>query len=237
MNVKIRYGIVMNPFRKEKRWKLFWFLKFPVYFCVLFVMKNILPPCTEMFLTLGFKSVTMDDIAQRLGISKKTLYTHYSNKQALVRACVFDFFNYVTEEINGICQLSKNPIIELHDIKMFMMKHIKNEKISPQYQLKKYYPEIFHELSDKQLDFMIGCVSKSLKEGVATGLFRANLNIPFISRLYFNGMMGIKDQRLFTADIIQHSQLMSDYLEYHLRAICTESGIAIYNTLELRPHE
>jgi AcrR family transcriptional regulator len=237
MYVKIRYGIVMKPSRKEKRWKLFLFLKFPVYFCALFVMKNILPPCTEMFLTLGFKSVTMDDIAQRLGISKKTLYTHYSNKQALVRACVFDFFNYVTEEINGICQLSKNPIIELHDIKMFMMKHIKNEKISPQYQLKKYYPEIFHELSDKQLDFMIGCVSKSLKEGVATGLFRANLNIPFIARLYFNGMMGIKDQRLFPADIFQHSQLMSDYLEYHLRAICTESGIAIYNTLQLRPHE
>jgi AcrR family transcriptional regulator len=237
MNVKIRYGIVMNPFRKEKRWKLFWFLKFPVYFCALFVMKNILPPCTEMFLTLGFKSVTMDDIAQRLGISKKTLYTHYPNKQALVRACVFDFFNYVTEEINGICQLSKNPIIELHDIKMFMMKHIKNEKISPQYQLKKYYPEIFHELSDKQLDFMISCVSKSLKEGVATGLFRANLNIPFIARLYFNGMMGIKDQRLFPADMFQHSQLMSDYLEYHLRAICTESGMAIYNTLELTPHE
>ncbi len=204
---------------------------------MLFVMKNILPPCTEMFLSLGFKSVTMDDIAQSLGISKKTLYTHYPNKEALVRACVFDFFSYVTEEINGICQMSKNPIIELHDIKMFVMKHIKNEKISPQYQLKKYYPEIFHELSDKQLDFMIGCVSKSLKEGVATGLFRANLNIPFIARLYFNGMMGIKDQRLFPADMFQHSQLMSDYLEYHLRAICTESGMAIYNTFELKPHE
>jgi len=200
-------------------------------------MKNILTPCTEMFLTLGFKSVTMDDIAQKLGMSKKTLYAYYSNKEELIRACVFDFFNYVTEEINGICQQSKNPIIELHDIKMFMMRHIKNEKISPQYQLKKYYPEIFHELSDKQLGFMIGCVSKSLSEGVAMGLFRDNLNIPFIARLYFNGMMGIKDQRLFPAELFLHSQLMSDYLEYHLRAICTESGIAIYNTLKLTAHE
>ena len=78
-------------------------------------------PCTEMFLTFGFKSVTMDDIARKLGVSKKTLYTYYSNKEELVRACVFDFFNYVTEEINRICQQSKNPIIELHDIKMFML--------------------------------------------------------------------------------------------------------------------
>ena len=220
-----------------KRWKLFWCLKFPVYFCLLFIMKNILSSCTEMFLTLGFKSVTMDDIAQKLGVSKKTLYMHFPKKEELVRACVFDFFNYITEEINGICQQSKNPIIELHNIKMFMMRHIKNEKISPQYQLKKYYPEIFHELSDKQLDFMIGCVSKSLNEGLAMGLFRDNLNVPFIARLYFNGMMGIKDQRLFPAELFQHSQLMSGYLEYHLRAICTESGIAIYNTLELTPHE
>ena len=225
------------PLRLKKPWKLFCCLKFPVYFYLLFAMKNILTPCTEMFLTFGFKSVTMDDIARKLGVSKKTLYKYYSNKEELVRACVFDFFNYVTEEINRICQQSKNPIIELHDIKMFMMRHIKNEKISPQYQLEKYYPEIFHELSDKQLHFMIGCVSKSLNEGVATGLFRSNLNIPFIARLYFNGMMGIKNQRLFPAELFQHSQLMSDYLEYHLRAICTESGIAIYNTLELTTHE
>ena len=80
---------------------------------------------------------------------------------------------------------------------MFMMKQIKNEKISPQYQLKKYYPDIFHELQQKQLSFMVGSVSKSLKEGVAIGLFRKNLNIPFVARLYFNGMMGIKNQRLF----------------------------------------
>ena len=68
-----------------------------MYFCLLFVMKNIISPCTEMFLTLGFKSVTMDDIAQKLGVSKKTLYTHYPNKEELIRACVFDFFNYVTQ--------------------------------------------------------------------------------------------------------------------------------------------
>ena len=190
-----------------------------------------------MFLTLGFKSVTMDDIAQNLGMSKKTLYTHYPNKHGLVEACVFDFFNYATKEINTICEQAENPIIELHNIKMFMMKHIKNEKISPQYQLKKYYPDIFQELQRKQLAFMVGQVSKSLEEGVALTLFRSNLNIPFVARLYFNGMMGIKDQRLFPAEQFQHRQLMSDYLEYHLRAICTTSGIAIFNTIELKPHE
>ena len=113
-----------------------------------------------------------------------------------------------------------------------MMQLIKNEKISPQFQLKKFYPEIFEALQEKQMAFMVDRMSNSLEKGVALGLFRSSLNIPFVARLYFNGMMGIKDQRLFPAELFQHSQLMADYLEYHLRAICTEKGIAIYNTIE-----
>lgn len=195
-------------------------------------MEKILSTCAEMFLTLGFKSVTMDDIAQRLGVSKKTLYTHFPNKEALIRVCVFYFFDYVTGEIRKITIKAATPIEELYEIKLFMMQLIKNEKISPQFQLKKYYPEIFDELQEKQMTFMVARMSKSLEKGVALGLFRKNVNIPFVSRLYFNGMMGIKDQRLFTSELFQHGQLMADYLEYHLRAICTKEGIAIYNTIE-----
>ncbi|MGB0255273.1 MAG: TetR/AcrR family transcriptional regulator [Flavobacteriaceae bacterium] len=195
-------------------------------------MEKILSTCAEMFLTLGFKSVTMDDIAQNLGISKKTLYTHFPNKETLVNACVFYFFDYVTGEIRKITEKTSTPIEELYEIKLFMMQLIKNEKISPQFQLKKFYPEIFEALQEKQMAFMVERMSNSLEKGVALGLFRSNLNIPFVARLYFNGMMGIKDQRLFPAELFQHSQLMADYLEYHLRAICTEKGIAIYNTIE-----
>jgi len=195
-------------------------------------MEKILSTCAEMFLTLGFKSVTMDDIAQKLGISKKTLYTHFPNKEALVNACVFYFFDYVTGEIRKITEKTSTPIEELYEIKLFMMQLIKNEKISPQFQLKKFYPEIFKALQEKQMAFMVERMSNSLEKGVALGLFRSSLNIPFVARLYFNGMMGIKDQRLFPAELFQHSQLMADYLEYHLRAICTEKGIAIYNTIE-----
>lgn len=195
-------------------------------------MEKILSTCAEMFLTLGFKSVTMDDITQKLGISKKTLYTHFPNKEALVNACVFYFFDYVTGEIRKITEKTSTPIEELYEIKLFMMQLIKNEKISPQFQLKKFYPEIFKALQEKQMAFMVERMSNSLEKGVALGLFRSSLNIPFVARLYFNGMMGIKDQRLFPAELFQHSQLMADYLEYHLRAICTEKGIAIYNTIE-----
>lgn len=203
----------------------------------LIAMKKILSSCAEMFLTLGFKSVTMDDIAQKLAISKKTLYAHFPNKQALVRECVFHFFDYVTNEISRISANATNPIAELYDIKFFMMCQIKNQKISPQFQLQKFYPEIFKELQEKQMAFMVSRMSNSLEKGVSLGLFRSNLNIPFVARLYFNGMTSIKDQHLFPADVFQQNQLMTDFLEYHVRAICTESGIAIFNTFENHAHE
>ncbi|MGI9550098.1 MAG: TetR/AcrR family transcriptional regulator, partial [Aurantibacter sp.] len=101
---------------------------------------KILEKATELFLNLGFKSVTMDDLAREMGISKKTIYSHFENKTHLVEACTLHLFNTISQGIDYICSLGKNPIEELYEIKKFAMLHLKDEKSSPQYQLQKYYP-------------------------------------------------------------------------------------------------
>ena len=58
--------------------------------------KSIVVTSTELFLTLGFKSVTMDDIAEEMKISKKTIYTFFANKEALIQSVVFSMYNYIT---------------------------------------------------------------------------------------------------------------------------------------------
>jgi len=100
--------------------------------------QKIIVKSSELFLTLGFKSVTMDDIATALGISKKTIYVHFANKTKLVESVTFSLFENICNGIDSICDNSKNPIEELYHIKMFVMKYLKGEKSSPQYQLKKY---------------------------------------------------------------------------------------------------
>ena len=102
---------------------------------------KILHKSAEMFLTLGFKSVTMDDIANELGVSKKTIYTHFSNKTDLVKEVTDTVFENICIGINTICSREENPIDELYEIKRFSMEYLKNEKASPQYQLQKYYPK------------------------------------------------------------------------------------------------
>ncbi len=102
---------------------------------------KILEKATDMFLNYGFKSVTMDDIANKMGISKKTIYAHYVNKTKLVEDCTMHLFDTISQGIDHICSLGKNPIEELYEIKKFAMVHLKDEKSSPQYQLQKYYPK------------------------------------------------------------------------------------------------
>ena len=101
---------------------------------------KILFKASEMFLNLGFKSVTMDDIANEMGVSKKTIYTHFKNKTDLVEKVTLSLFEFISQGIDMICSLDHNPIQELYDIKKFVMKHLKDEKSSPQYQLQKVLP-------------------------------------------------------------------------------------------------
>jgi AcrR family transcriptional regulator len=189
--------------------------------------EKIIFKSAELFLNLGFKSVTMDDIANELGISKKTIYVHFENKTKLVEAVTFSVFETICQGIDCIYEESKNPIEELYDIKMYVMQYLKNEKTSPQFQLKKYYPKIYQRLHFKQFEKMHESVKNSIQKGVETELFRPKIDVDFISRMYFNGMAGIKDETIFPKSLFTKDYLMEHYLEYHLRAIVTDKGLKI----------
>ncbi|MBA22787.1 MAG: hypothetical protein CMP52_05550, partial [Flavobacteriales bacterium] len=111
---------------------------------------TIIEKASKLFLQLGFKSVTMDDLAVSMGISKKTLYIHFDNKYQLVSEVANSIFEKVTQDITEIKRKAANPIEELHCVKMEVMKYIGNEKSSPNYQLQKYYPKIYEELRRKE---------------------------------------------------------------------------------------
>lgn len=193
--------------------------------------EQILNKATDMFLTLGFKSVTMDDIANEMGISKKTIYQHFSNKDSLVKAVTTNLFEDISCGIDQIILANKNPIEELFAIKDFVLKNLKDENTSPIYQLHKYYPRIHKSLMLKQFDKMGSCVVENLEKGIGLGLFREEINKEYISRFYFSGMNSIKDVELFNPEVFSLKDLQNQYLEYHLRGICTLKGIEQLETI------
>ncbi len=198
---------------------------------------KILEKATDMFLNLGFKSVTMDDLAQELGISKKTIYTHFKNKTKLVEATTDRLFKIISNGIDQIRALDKNPIEELYEIKKFAMTHLKDNKSSPQYQLQKYYPKIFGALKRKRFEKMQTCVVHNLEKGAEQEIFRDNLNIDFIARIYFSGINSISDHDLFPNEKFAMQDLEDYYLEYHLRGIVTPKGRKILNTIINSNHD
>lgn len=195
-------------------------------------MENkIIEKATEMYLTLGFKSVTMDDIASEMGISKKTIYHHFENKNDLVKAVTLSLFETISCGIDEIMTLDKNPIEELFIIKDFVMKNLKNESTSPIYQLQKYYPQIHKTLMSRQFEKMGDCVIDNLRKGIEQGLFRNDINLELIGRFYFAGMTSIKDAELFNPIQFSTKEVQETYLEYHLRGITTIKGVVVLEHL------
>ncbi|GGH44926.1 TetR family transcriptional regulator [Mangrovimonas yunxiaonensis] len=205
------------------------FLKFPRVHLHSIMKADILKTAADLFLNYGFKSVTMDDIANAKGMSKKTIYQYFANKTVLVKETVQYLFETISCGIEDIRRQEKNPIEEIYEIKRFLMHNLKDEKSSPQFQLEKYYPKIFHDIKDKQYCVMSDCVSCNLERGKAMGLFREDLEVGFIAKIYFNSMMAMKDKTLFPLEEFSMQMLMNNYLEYHLRGICTLKGLDYLN--------
>ncbi len=191
----------------------------------------IIKKASEMFITLGFKSVTMDDIATEMGISKKTIYANYNNKETMVAVVIDSIFEEVSGKINRICELKKNPIEEIYEVKKCVMESMRDEKTSPWHQLQKYYPSIHQNIKARQFGFMQECVVKNLTRGLEQQLYRANIDVQFVARIYFNGITGIKEENLFPVAMFTGLSLYEMYLEYHLRGIVTPKGRTVLNKL------
>ena len=186
---------------------------------------TIIEKATKLFLQLGFKSVTMDDLAVSLGISKKTLYIHFENKHQLVNEVAYSIFEKVTKDIIKIKEGASNPIEEFHCVKIGAMKYLGNEKTSPNYQLQKFFPKIYEDFKTKEYQYLGKLVKNSLQNGIDLGFFQNDIDVEFVSRLYLNGIRGIRDIEIFPIDQFKIEDLFEKYLDYHLRAIVTPKGL------------
>tara|TARA_Y100000996_G_scaffold395358_1_gene360497 strand:- start:4605 stop:5201 length:597 start_codon:yes stop_codon:yes gene_type:complete len=194
--------------------------------------EKIILKAAELFLSLGFKSITMDDLAQSMSISKKTIYQFFNNKNDLIISCTEHIQYQLLKKINEIRNNAKNPIIELFEIKKEAMKILGNTETAPQFQLQKFYPEIYQKLKDRELHLFRDNIHESLNKGIKLKYFRKEINIDFITRIYLNGMRGVRDINLFPINEFKVEKLIEDFIEYHLRAISTPKGLELLNKID-----
>tara|TARA_B100001175_G_scaffold316914_1_gene332110 strand:- start:3009 stop:3662 length:654 start_codon:yes stop_codon:yes gene_type:complete len=189
------------------------------------VDKEIVASASSLFLKYGYKAVTMDDIAEHLSISKKTIYHYFDDKTSLVRSAVFLVFEQVKDKIIAVQSSIENPIKALYEIKKIAVEVLGKKDKSPQYQLQKYYPAIYAEIRKKELSALGDTFKMSLRKGIDTGLFRTSIDTEFITRIYFNGFGGLRDIELFPPKDTDIDLIIGKYIDYHLRAIVTPKGL------------
>ncbi len=190
--------------------------------------EKIINKAKEMFLRLGFKSITMDDIASEIGISKKTIYKYFSNKDILIENTIELAFSEVQEIIIKIENLNLNAIEENFEIKRMFREMFKSAESSPIYQLKKHYPEIYNKVLTQQVSICEDCFRQNIIKGINEGLYRENLDIDNYVKFYYTLIFNINENTMLENDA---HELEVKALEYHIRAMATLAGI-----IELEKH-
>jgi AcrR family transcriptional regulator len=183
---------------------------------------QILIKATDMFLTLGFKSVTMDEIATEMGISKKTIYKYFSNKELLIEESTQLVHKEVIETIEKIVAKNFNAIEENFQIRRMFKEMFKYSETSPVYELKRHYPEVYQKVVGYQIEICEGCFRNNILKGISEGLYRENIDVKNYVKFYYTLIFSISENTALERDA---NNLEHKALEYHTRAMATLVGI------------
>ena len=203
------------------------YFKFPLIHLQTLMKEKIIIKASELFLTFGFKSVTMDDIANEMGISKKTIYKYFDNKEILLDNCVTHIHNKVSDSICEITNQGYNAIEENFVINNMYKDIFEKSNTSPMYQLQKYYPKIYKKLVANEFKIFEECVGTNIRKGIKEGLYRKDTEEYFALKFYFILIFGIHDDGVFKYENYKLNEVEMKALEYHTRAIATTKGIIV----------
>jgi AcrR family transcriptional regulator len=190
--------------------------------------EKIISKASHLFLKLGFKSVTMDDIANEMCISKKTIYKYFCNKEILIEETTETGLKEINKTIATIVAKNHNAIEENFEIIKMFKEMFNSIETSPSYQLKKHYPDIYQKLTSKSTNECNTLFQQNIVKGIQEGLYRADLNVENYTYFYYALISTINEN---ISSEKESRKIELDALEYHIRAMATPKGV-----IELEKH-
>lgn len=189
---------------------------------------EIVQRAEKLFMKLGIKSVTMDDIARELGISKKTLYQHFEKKDQLVEEVVLNHNHESHCKLSLIHQHAENALDEIRQMGAYIITKVENVSPSALFDLRKYYRKVWELMTTKQDEHVIGCMQVNLLRGIKEGLYRDNMNLEIVARIYAKAVYTIVDELTNSNTSFTRRQLIRELHDYHVHAIATPKGLALW---------
>ena len=186
--------------------------------------KEIAKKICALYKSYGIKSITMDDAARHLGISKKTLYQHFSDKTEMVKEAIAREIESKEQSFSKLSDQALNAIEELLVYYKIQIKMILDYKPNFIYDLKKYYPEVYHHYVMIKRQKILESVELNLNKGIKEGYFRKSLDVSIISRLTLMRIEGMIHSGLFTDEEMMSPEVFTEIFYYHVYGIVTDKG-------------
>jgi TetR/AcrR family transcriptional regulator, cholesterol catabolism regulator len=192
------------------------------------VLVDILEQVRELFYKYGVRSVSIDDICRDIGISKKKLYQYVKSKNELVEKLlelergnfevIFEKYNF--EGVNAI------------DILLIVSRELgerfRDVNPSMTFDLKKYYPEIYHNHIEERIEFIFGKIKINIDKGINQGMYRNDLSVELVARLYIRRLIDLHNPEFFPAEKFSFQTLFDVMFDNFIRGIANEAGTAYY---------
>ncbi len=192
-------------------------------------LSDILSKTYELYEKYAIKSVTMDDVARELGISKKTLYQFVKNKKELVEKVIQSEMERAKVSHERIAKIGLNSIEELLEVSKLMNELLKKHNPALLFDLKKYYPVIFKEVREIKREKAYESILNNLKKGIKEGLYRIEINPDIIAKIYVSRIEHSYDNSIFSIAEVTSIEVFNEVLNYHLHGICNSEGLKILN--------
>ncbi|HEY9561806.1 MAG TPA: TetR/AcrR family transcriptional regulator [Anseongella sp.] len=193
------------------------------------VEERILSGAEELFCRYGIKSITMDDIAGHLGISKKTIYQFYKDKKELVHRLMKKMVVDQEKEISEHEAGAANAIEEMFAVIVCLERMM--QSISPVifFDLHKYHPESWKLYQDFRDNYLINRVKLNLERGVSEGLYRKDMNMDILSILRINQLDAVFSTQVYPPSRFDMGTVLSELTSHFLYGAVSLKGHRMIN--------
>lgn len=188
------------------------------------IQERIARKAHDLFLRYGIRSISMDEIASQLGISKKTIYQFYADKDALVDSAIDIVVSTNTSECSIHREESENPVHEILVATDMVQEMLKTMNPTIMYDLQKYHPAAYKKIADHKNEFLYKLIKENLEQGVAQQLYRPELNIEIMSRFRLASVFMMFSPDLYPLGKYNLGAVIEEVTIHFLYGITTAKG-------------
>lgn len=192
---------------------------------------QILEASSQLFMTHGIRSVSMDDLARHLGISKKTIYQFFENKENLVTEVVLGEVQKEKDEVASIIMNSENAIDQMRKIAKMALSTLDSISAGTMFDLQKYYRKQWLIIADLHKKIICSVIEQNIERGIKEGIYRPEINPAIISRLYGEIAFSVVNNDVFPLKEFNISEVYKQAFQYHINGILSLKGTEIFKKL------